>query len=156
MITQIIKADYTDLKMIFNKLKLKKSEKERVLDSYLAPGLRIVGSLEVKGNIRIDGEVKGNIFAEQDILIGEKAEIQGDIAAENITISGEVVGNVTANEKVELLVNAQLLGDIKASRVVIAEGVAFEGNCVVGNQGSPKNEPSIPGKPTESFPSSEF
>ena len=128
--------------MIFKKLQPKRSEKERTLDSYLAPGLRIEGSLEVKGNIRIDGEVKGNIFAEQDILIGEKAEIQGDVVAENITISGGVVGNITANEKVELLVNAQLLGDIKASRVVIAEGVVFEGNCVVGSQGSPKDKES--------------
>ncbi len=128
--------------MIFNRLKSKREEMEGRLDSYLGPGLRIEGSLEVKGDIRIDGEVKGDIFAEKDLFIGEKAGIKGDIVAENITIAGEVDGNVTANEKVELLSNAQLLGDIKASRVVIAEGVVFEGNCVVGNQGNREDKDS--------------
>jgi len=128
--------------MIFRKLQAKKSEKKGMLGSYLGPGLKVEGSLEVKGDIRIDGEIKGNVFAEQDLLVGEKAEIQGDIVAENITIGGEVVGNVTANEKVELLKNAQLLGDIKASRVVIAEGVVFEGNCMVGSQGGQKDNDS--------------
>ena len=128
--------------MLFKKAEPKRGEQTGAIDSYLGPGLRIEGSLEVKGDIRIDGEVKGNISAEQDIMVGEKAEIHGDIVAENITIGGEVVGNVTANEKVELVKDAQLLGDIKASRVVIAEGVVFEGNCIVGNQGSRVNKES--------------
>ncbi len=128
--------------MIFNRQRAKRNEREGILGSYLGPGLRIEGSLEVKGDVRIDGEIKGNIFAEQDILVGENAEIQGDVVGENITIAGEVTGNVTANEKVELLKNAQLNGDIKASRVVIAEGVVFEGNCVVGNQGTRKSKDS--------------
>ena len=111
----------------------KNKQEEKFLGSYLGPGLRIEGSLEGKGDIRVDGELKGNIVVEHDLTIGPKAQVQGDITAENITIGGEVIGNVTANEKVELLKDSQLLGDIKASRVVISEGVVFEGNCVVGS-----------------------
>jgi cytoskeletal protein CcmA (bactofilin family) len=102
------------------------------LAGYLYKGSRVSGQLSFQGPARIDGTVDGEIHCQATLTIGDGAEIRAKITGQTVVIHGKVEGNVTAKEKVELLAPARLVGNIKAPRLLIAEGVAFDGDCSMG------------------------
>ena len=63
--------------------------------SLLAADLLITGDIVSAGEIQIDGRVNGNI--QSDVLVvGESAQITGEIRAENVRIHGHVNGQIKA------------------------------------------------------------
>lgn len=89
------------------------------------------GTLTVKGSLRIDGQVEGNIADGLTIIIGETGKVKGDITAENVVIAGSVNGNVTAVHQLEILSQGRLEGDLRTPRLSIEEGAAFEGRSTM-------------------------
>lgn len=89
------------------------------------------GTLTVKGSLRIDGQVEGNISDGLTIIIGEKGRVKGDICAENVVIAGSVTGNVAAVNQIELLSQGRLEGDLRTPRLSIEEGATFEGRAAM-------------------------
>ena len=78
-----------------------------------------------KGELRIDGEVQGNIRGTR-VVIGEHARIAGDIIAEEIVIRGHVMG--TARGRVVTLQStSHVEGDIFHKAFAIEHGATFEG-----------------------------
>ncbi|MDR2395649.1 MAG: polymer-forming cytoskeletal protein [Endomicrobium sp.] len=86
----------------------------------------IEGSITTDKVIRIDGKITGNINA-YGVIVGQKAEITGDIETKNIIISGLIKGNINASETIEVLSQANIVGDIKANILSIAQGACFYG-----------------------------
>ncbi|HDQ25500.1 MAG TPA: polymer-forming cytoskeletal protein [bacterium] len=99
------------------------------MDTLVGLGGEFKGDLNVKGTVRIDGKIEGNISASDSVIIGENAVVKGDLHAKNIIIGGKVTGDVIAASKLEILNTGELYGDIRTPRLVINEGVIFEGTC---------------------------
>ncbi|MCS7184964.1 MAG: polymer-forming cytoskeletal protein [bacterium] len=100
------------------------------IETLIGKEVVLQGILKAKGTLRIDGKIEGNIVADT-IIIGEGAEVTGDINCESIIIGGKVIGNITSIGSIELLKTGQLIGDIKTPQLTIAQGSIFEGNCVM-------------------------
>ena len=49
--------------------------------SFIAEGTELVGKLTIKGGIRIDGRVKGDIFSESVVFLGDSAKVDANIQA---------------------------------------------------------------------------
>ena len=94
--------------------------------------VKIEGKIISNGNIRIDGEIQGDIFSESNVTIGQGAKINGQINANVITIGGKVSGIVRAKDKLILDSKSYLKGDIFAKILVIDEGAKFDGKCKTG------------------------
>ena len=88
-------------------------------------GLTITGNLESKGEVRVEGEVQGDIHA-QRILIGERARIAGALIAEEIVVRGNVQGSVRGNA-VTFHSSSRVEGDVFHKSLVIEQGAFFEG-----------------------------
>jgi cytoskeletal protein CcmA (bactofilin family) len=86
------------------------------------------GELEVKGGLRIEGEVEGKISCDGFVTVGGSGYVQSDIAAEECLVSGQVEGNISAKSVVELDKTSQLSGDISAKILKIHAGAIFNGN----------------------------
>jgi cytoskeletal protein CcmA (bactofilin family) len=84
------------------------------------------GTITTEKVLRVDGKVTGNINA-FGVVVGQKAEITGDIETKNIIISGFIKGNISASETVEILPQANIVGDIKTNILSIAQGACFHG-----------------------------
>ncbi|MDR3196133.1 MAG: polymer-forming cytoskeletal protein [Endomicrobium sp.] len=84
------------------------------------------GTIKTDKVMRIDGKVSGNIYA-GGVIIGETAEITGDIESNVILVGGSIKGNINAAETIEVLPSAKIFGDIKANALAIAEGAQFYG-----------------------------
>lgn len=102
----------------------------------LGKGSRVDGKLTFEGSVRIDGQVEGEIQAQETVIIGESAVISAQIIANTIIIKGKISGDVTARKRVELKAPAKLLGNISTPSLVIQEGVVFEGHCSMGGADS--------------------
>ena len=98
----------------------------------ISKGVKIEGIITISGNIRIDGEVQGEIISKGSIMIGEDGKIGGQITAKTITIGGKVEGTIKANEKLVLETTANLKGDIFSKILIIEEGAKFVGNSKMG------------------------
>jgi cytoskeletal protein CcmA (bactofilin family) len=99
----------------------------------ISRGVKIEGKITSSGNIRIDGEIQGDIFSESNITIGEDAKVNGQINANVITIGGKVSGIVRTKDKLILDSKSNLKGDIFAKILVIEEGAKFDGKCNTGD-----------------------
>ena len=99
----------------------------------ISRGVKIEGKITSSGNIRIDGEIQGDIFSESNVTIGEVAKVKGQINANVITIGGKVSGIVRAKDKLILDSKSNLKGDIFTKNLVIEEGAKFDGKCKTGD-----------------------
>ena len=85
------------------------------------------GNIHSDGELQIDGIVNGNIVANV-LIIGETAQIIGEITAESARIHGRVTGQVQANS-VSLAKTAHILGDVLHGNIAIEQGAFLEGHC---------------------------
>ena len=88
----------------------------------------LCGNLQTKGASRIDGNFKGIIVSENDVLIGTSGMIEANIFGENVTVAGHVNGNIVARGTLEILASGVLNGDVKAGNLVVETGAVLRGN----------------------------
>lgn len=99
------------------------------IDTIIGPTSDIEGKISATGTIRIDGKYTGDIFTDEDVLIGESGVINGNISSRNVSISGKVYGNIFCNGLLELLHTGHLDGDIEVKKISISDGAVFKGKC---------------------------
>jgi cytoskeletal protein CcmA (bactofilin family) len=99
----------------------------RSAPSIISDDLVVIGTLTSTGDIQIDGRVDGDIRS-SSVTIGEKANFQGEIIAEECTIRGRVQGIVRAR-KVQLSGTCHMEGTILHEALAVEVGAFFEGTC---------------------------
>lgn len=132
--------------------------------SVLAKGLIITGQVTASGNVEVCGilngdikvsgditgnvkgrtislnaaKVKGNILAEQKIVLDEKSVLIGDLSASSLLIAGNAKGNIKARGTVEFEKTAVLLGDIECTGISIQEGAEVCGKITMQSRRTSK------------------
>ena len=99
----------------------------------ISRGVKIEGKITSDGNIRVDGDIKGDIISQNNVTVGESGQVNGQINANVITIGGKVFGTVTAKEKLALESKGNLKGDILTKILVVEAGAKFDGNSKMGD-----------------------
>ena len=99
------------------------------IDAFLGKGTRVTGKLVFEGTGRIEGQVEGEISAQETLTIGEGALVKATISGATIIIEGRVTGDVTAHHRVELRASSRVQGNITAPSLIVHEGAFFEGQC---------------------------
>ena len=105
------------------------------------PSARIEGSLRTTENLRIDGQVHGEVTAGNDLVVGETGTVKGDVHCTNLLLSGTVEGNVTASGQLHITARGTLKGDARIRTFILDEAGTFEGNCRM------QKEDPLPEKP---------
>jgi len=93
--------------------------------SSISSGLSIIGKIVGQGKLAIFGHVEGEVRA-STVQIGDGAQVEGDIVAQELTIGGCVKGTIRAN-RVKLNSTAMVDGDIYHRSLAIEENAQFEG-----------------------------
>ena len=81
----------------------------------------------------------GNVIAQKLIIVGEKAEIKGDLSSKNIIVFGKLIGNVTATE-VQIKKTGTIHGDISVQAIEIEMGGKYNGSLVMNAEQRELNE----------------
>lgn len=111
----------------------------------LSSDVEIRGKLRFSNDLIIDGRIEGEVNSEGDLIVGENAQIVGDIKTRSVVVFGKVNGNITVTDRCELKQNAELQGDVVAGKLAIEEGASFMGLSTVGTPTKLGGENSTPG-----------
>jgi cytoskeletal protein CcmA (bactofilin family) len=106
-------------------------KKQPPIKSLIAEGSRIAGDVTFTDGMRIDGEVAGNVHAEEGqpslLVISDAAVVQGSVMADHIIINGHVKGPVHAQNLLELQPKARIEGDVQYAALEMHQGALITG-----------------------------
>ena len=120
---------------------MKKGKKHDSISTFLGPDASIDGTVEFRGAIRLDGNVKGKIKSNGGtVIVGEKAVVEAKISVGVAIIMGEVHGMIDAQERIEIYPPGRVVGDIQAPVITVDEGGIFNGNCIMKDQTIPSKK----------------
>jgi cytoskeletal protein CcmA (bactofilin family) len=103
------------------------------IDTLVGAGTRIDGDLHFVGGLRIDGQVKGNVVAEDSagtLILSEQAVVDGEIRVAHAVINGTVNGPIYGLESVELQPKANVTGDVHYKTLEVHLGAIVQGRLV--------------------------
>jgi cytoskeletal protein CcmA (bactofilin family) len=95
-------------------------------ETSIGSDVTIVGKLVGQGIVTVFGRIEGELRA-SEVTIGEGAEIEGNIVAQELIVGGYVKGTIHA-ERVKLIGTAKVEGDIFHRSLSIDENAMFEGS----------------------------
>ncbi|MCG3192976.1 MAG: hypothetical protein DIJKHBIC_02225 [Thermoanaerobaculia bacterium] len=102
------------------------------LNGFLDRGSRVEGTLSFDDVFRIDGQVKGTIISENELIVGESAEIEGEIRVGRLSISGCFRGVAYARERMEIHTGARIYAELHTPALVVEEGATIQGPVETG------------------------
>lgn len=97
--------------------------------STIAAGTTINGDMESDSDMRIDGNIIGNVYCKAKIVLGESGIIQGDLHAANADLFGTVNGNVISKDLLCLKSKSTVNGNVNTKRLQIEPNATFNGQC---------------------------
>ena len=97
--------------------------------SRISAGTIIKGEITSPYDIRIDGTFEGKVQTKGRVVIGEKANVLGDIICGNIDLWGKVEGNLYVKDTLALKERCVVNGNLHIKRLSVELGSTFNGNC---------------------------
>lgn len=106
-------------------------KKQPPIKSLIAEGTRIAGNISFSEGLRIDGQVAGDVLADEGqrslLVISESARIQGAVTADHIILNGVVQGPVHARHLLELQPKSRIEGDVQYAALEMHQGALIAG-----------------------------
>ena len=96
--------------------------------SILQDGMRVEGTIEAKGDVRLDGCLEGKLIVSERVTVGASGVLKADVEAGEAIIMGTVEGSIRVERRLELRKGARVVGDVTTPILVIEEGVHFHGS----------------------------
>jgi cytoskeletal protein CcmA (bactofilin family) len=105
------------------------SSQDMLLNTIIGAGSTFIGDLELKGMVRIDGDLLGSVTTTGKVIVGEKARCDCFIRAKSAIIGGVVKGDVIVDDNLRLLKGSTVVGNVYAPRFEAEDGVTIHGAC---------------------------
>jgi cytoskeletal protein CcmA (bactofilin family) len=99
----------------------------------IVEGSKIIGDMFTESNLRIDGEVKGNVSSVSKVVIGKTGIILGNLTCVDADIEGGLIGLINVESLTVLRATARIQGEITTAKLSVEEGAQFSGNCKMSN-----------------------
>jgi len=108
------------------------------INTLLGRGATFEGKLTFEGTVRVDGKLKGEVFSDDILIVGEGATVEAEIDIGEIIIQGTVVGNIRAKRGIEIHAPGRVKGDLHTPSLQIDKGVIFEGRSFMEGEVKPR------------------
>ena len=110
---------------------IKKTEMIETINT-IGAGTIVTGDIQSKGDIRLDGILKGSVNTSGKVVLGKEGIIEGDVMCNSADISGTLKAKITVSQLLSLKATAKLNGEIITNKLSIEPGAAFTGSCSMG------------------------
>ena len=114
------------------------------INTLLGRGATFEGKLTFEGTVRVDGKLKGEVFSDDVLIVGEGATVEAEIDIGEIIIQGTVIGNIRAKRGIEIHAPGRVKGDLHTPSLQIDKGVIFEGRSFMEGTVAPKGAAPAP------------
>ena len=95
-------------------------------------GTKIIGDINSHGNIRLDGDMIGNVNSQSKVVLGQTCVMEGKLTAQNAEIAGELKGTIQVTEKLILKASAIINADVVYGKIEIEDGAVINGALKMG------------------------
>lgn len=88
---------------------------------------RVRGRVHGTGDLRVEGQIEGDVRVSGELAVDEGGAITGDVDAGAVTIHGALTGDVSARGAVAIGASARVFGNMGGAEVSLEEGAVFAG-----------------------------
>jgi len=123
--------------------------------SILGRGARVRGRIGGDGDLRVEGQIEGDVVVSGELSIEEGGAITGDVGAASVVVGGALRGDVDARGPVAVRATAEVEGNLSGSEVSLEEGASFHGRIdaefdlpaeLAGHDGGKAAQPAAAGR----------
>ena len=97
--------------------------------SRISAGTVIKGEIDSPYDIRIDGTFDGKVVSKGRVVIGESANVKGNVICENVDLWGKMEGDLYVKETLSLMEGCSVQGNLNVKKLSVELGSTFNGNC---------------------------
>jgi cytoskeletal protein CcmA (bactofilin family) len=114
-------------------------EKQKSYTDLLGKTNRLVEGTVIKGDIishadlRLDGQLTGNLIADGRIVIGPAGSVTGDIKCKTADIEGRFNGRIEVDELLSIKAKATITGEVITGKLAVEPGAVFTASCTMRN-----------------------
>jgi cytoskeletal protein CcmA (bactofilin family) len=95
----------------------------------LTAGSKIIGTVIADSDIRIDGQVEGDVQSTGKVVIGEKGLVKGTVSCQNAEIMGSLEGKITVMQTLALRATSRIKGEVNTQTLIVEPNAVFNGTC---------------------------
>jgi cytoskeletal protein CcmA (bactofilin family) len=99
------------------------------------------GNFRSQRDLRVEGELKGNVACEGTLFVSEGAMIAASVDAEHITVAGELTGEIRCRGRLQILPSGRVRATVSTGSLVIQEGAIYEGQLEMAGVERPTLRP---------------
>lgn len=98
-------------------------------ESVLGRGARVRGRVGGEGDLRVEGQIEGDVRITGQLAIEEGGAVAGDVEASAVVIGGALTGDVGGKGSIAITIRstARVEGNLGNAEVVLEEGATFLG-----------------------------
>ena len=99
----------------------------------ISAGTTLKGDISSNNDLRIDGNIIGNVSSASKIVVGASGNVEGDLSGNQADIVGKVSGNIKTKDLLQLRGDCVVNGNVYAGKLQVEPTAIFNGQCHMGN-----------------------
>ena len=97
--------------------------------SKIEKSTKLKGNIKSKTDIRIDGNVEGEVVTTGKVILGKESDVIGKILCSNADIEGKFDGEMIVSGTLNLKTGSNVKGKVKIQKLIVESGSIFNANC---------------------------
>jgi cytoskeletal protein CcmA (bactofilin family) len=86
-------------------------------------------NIKSKTDIRIDGNVEGEVVTTGKVILGKESDVIGKILCGNADVEGKFDGELIVSGTLNLKTGSNVKGKVKIQKLIVESGAIFNANC---------------------------
>jgi cytoskeletal protein CcmA (bactofilin family) len=112
---------------------------EGKLDTVIGPESEVKGDVSVRGGLRLDGRIEGNVSVMNCLFTGRGSFIKGEVHCQEAVIAGRVEGNVIAQGSIEVQASGAITGDVTCRNLILDHDAFLDGRVKMSEAQEPQS-----------------
>ncbi len=100
----------------------------------LGLGTKVTGDLIAQNDIRIDGELEGNLKCSGKLILGPKGKVNGHVECQSAVVEGQIEGTLLVKDLLQVKESAKIKGEINTAKLMVQSGAVFNVKCEMGGK----------------------
>jgi cytoskeletal protein CcmA (bactofilin family) len=99
------------------------------------------GTFRSQRDVRVEGNLKGNVTCDGTLFIAEGATVTATVDAEHINVAGDLAGEIRCRGRLHIMPSGRVRAKVTTGSLVVQEGAIYEGQLEMAGLERPAPRP---------------